>query len=105
MATRATQFDLAWATGWENETNTYMTPILKPPLLPVIRFPWISFPPARGKGPTHSRLTGNRQTAWVDDAHTGEARSWANPPTSPTLLVPPDLAVVLADYSALFPQD
>lgn len=87
----ATRFDLAWATGWEDEANTYLSPLFGLPRLPVVRFPRSLSPPRKRSHP--SRLpAGNRPTAWVDDAHTEEAREWAAARTARTLLVTTDPA-------------
>lgn len=85
----ATRFDLAWATGWEDEANTYLSPLFGLPRLPVVRFPPVPFAPAE-KVPPIAAFAGDRATAWVDDAHTEEAREWAASRTARTLLVATD---------------
>jgi hypothetical protein len=86
LAELSRRFELVWATGWEDEANTYLTPVLGLPLLPVIRFPPVPFDPAE-KVPAIDAFVGDRPTAWVDDAHTPEASAWARARTAPTLLV------------------
>lgn len=90
------RFDLAWATGWEDEANTYLAPAFKLLPLPVIRFPPVPFAPAE-KVPPIAAFTGNRAAAWVDDAHTPEAREWAASRTARTLLVATDPAKGLTE--------
>lgn len=48
----ATRFDLAWATGWEDEANTYLSPLFGLPRLPVIRFPRSLSPPRKRSRPS-----------------------------------------------------
>ncbi|MFJ8254216.1 HAD domain-containing protein [Streptomyces sp. NPDC094466] len=91
LALLADRFDLAWATGWEDEANTYLSPFLGLPRLPVVRFPPVPFAPAE-KVPPIAAFAGDRPTAWVDDAHTPEAREWAELRKAPTLLVATDPA-------------
>lgn len=91
LTTLAQEYDLAWATGWEDEANTYLAPVFGLPRLPVVRFPPTPFAPAQ-KVPPIAAFTGDRPTAWVDDAHTPEAWEWANSRTAPTLLLPTDPA-------------
>jgi hypothetical protein len=82
-------FELVWATGWEDEANTFITPVLDLPVLSVIRFPPVPFDPAE-KVPAIDAFVGDRPTAWVDDAHTPEASVWAQARTAPTLLIATD---------------
>lgn len=91
MALLADRFDLAWATGWEDEANTYLAPFFNLPPLPVIRFPPVPFAPAE-KVPPIAAFAGDRPTAWVDDAHTQEAREWAGSRAARTLLAATDPA-------------
>ncbi|MFF8962255.1 HAD domain-containing protein [Streptomyces globisporus] len=92
------RFDLVWATGWEDEANTYLAPHFNLPPLPVIRFPPVPFAPA-AKVPPIAAFTGDRPAAWVDDAHTAEARLWAESRTARTLLVATDPARGLTEVA------
>jgi hypothetical protein len=92
-------FELCWASGWENEANLRMCPLLGLPPLPVIVFAdWID--PAdlndehdlevTWKLPAVSRVVGDRTLAWIDDEFEADAFAWAaerNAASSPTLLV------------------
>ncbi|MEO3974893.1 HAD domain-containing protein [Streptomyces sp. CAU 1734] len=91
LAELGREFELVWATAWEDEANTFITPVLGLPVLPVVRFPPVPFDPAR-KVPAVDAFAGDRPAAWVDDAHTPEGVAWARSRTAPTLLVPTDPA-------------
>ncbi|WP_119293981.1 HAD domain-containing protein [Streptomyces sp. YIM 130001] len=82
-------FDLVWATGWEDEANTFITPVLSLPLLPVVRFPPAPFDAAE-KVPAIDAFADGRPAAWVDDAHAPEAWAWADARVAPTMLVATD---------------
>ncbi|MDT0266441.1 hypothetical protein RM844_09040 [Streptomyces sp. DSM 44915] len=84
-------FELAWATGWEDEANVYLAPALGLPQLPVVRFPPVPFPPA-AKVPAIDAFAGDRPAAWVDDVHPPEAWAWQRGRSAPTLLVTADPA-------------
>ncbi|MER5638495.1 HAD domain-containing protein [Kitasatospora sp. NPDC002227] len=89
LATLAGRFELVWATGWEDQANVFVAPVLNLPPLPVVRFPPAPFDPAE-KVPAIKALSGDRPAVWVDDAHTPEARDWARSRSVPTLLVTTD---------------
>ncbi|MYW57083.1 MULTISPECIES: hypothetical protein [unclassified Streptomyces] len=91
LRTLSRTFELAWATGWEDEANVFLAPVLKLPALPVVRFPPVPFDPAE-KVPAIDAFTGGRPAAWVDDAHTEAGAAWARSRTAPTLLLPSDPA-------------
>ncbi|MER5498257.1 HAD domain-containing protein [Streptomyces sp. NPDC002466] len=91
LADLGREFELVWATGWEDQANTFITPVLNLPTLPVVRFPPVPFDPAE-KVPAIDAFAGDRPAAWVDDAHTPEALAWARSRTAPTLLVTTDPA-------------
>ena len=87
----AERFELVWATGWGDNANTYLAPVLGLPRLPVIRFPDMPFEP-RAKVPPIAAYTGSRPAVWLDDIVTPEAREWAARRSAPTLLIEIDPA-------------
>jgi hypothetical protein len=87
----ADRFDIVWATGWGDNANVYIAPVLGLPCLPVIHFAAMPFEP-REKVPPIATYTGSRPTAWIDDVPTPEAREWAERRGAPTLLVDVDPA-------------
>lgn len=91
LAELAEHYELVWATGWEDEANEFLAPVLALPRLPVIRFPAVPFAPAE-KVPAIAAFVGELPVAWIDDAHTPEAHAWAAARTAPTLLVGTDPA-------------
>jgi hypothetical protein len=90
----AEHFEIVWATGWEEDANDLLSPILGLPRLPVILFPPKPFEP-REKVPPVAAFVGDRAAAWVDDAMTPQARAWAAGRTAATLLVGIDPGVGL----------
>ncbi len=90
----ATSFDIAWATGWNHDANRFLAPLLNICALPVLTMPPAPFHPS-AKVPLIDAYAQQRPVAWIDDAHTAEARSWANQRTAPTLLITADPAVGL----------
>jgi hypothetical protein len=80
-------FDLAWATGWNDEANRLLSPLLGIEALPVVPTPPPPFPP-RDKVPAIARFVGQRPTVWIDDLHTPEAWAWSTNRHEPTLLIP-----------------
>jgi hypothetical protein len=92
----ASQFDLAWCTGWEEKANEYL------PLALGLRGPL----PFVGLGDCHllsgahwklaaiERFAGRaRPLAWLDDAHDDRCASWAQRRPAPTLLIATDPSV------------
>jgi hypothetical protein len=82
----ATVFELAWATGWNDEANSLLAPLLEIAQLPVVTMPAIPFEP-REKVPAVHAYAGDRPVAWIDDLHTAEGQAWAATRTAPTLLL------------------
>jgi hypothetical protein len=88
----AEQFDLVWASGWEERADEHLPHLLGMPAgLPYLRF-------ARGSeraGSAHSHwkleaieaYAGSRPLAWVDDDLPAACHEWAAARTAPTLLV------------------
>ncbi|HWJ43134.1 MAG TPA: hypothetical protein VNR67_06850 [Solirubrobacterales bacterium] len=85
----ADDFELVWASGWEDKANFYLPMILGLPELPHI-----SFDVAARDGGAHWKLTGmeaycgERAIAWVDDNFDASCYEWAERRPAPTLLVP-----------------
>jgi hypothetical protein len=88
----AADFDLVWASGWEEKAEEYLPRLLDLPSgLPFLRF-------ARGAGGIRSgnahwklaaieEYAGARALAWIDDAFNEECHEWARKREAPTLLV------------------
>jgi hypothetical protein len=85
------RYEIVWATGWGDEANRLIAPVLELPPLPVIRFPPVPFHP-REKVPAIDAYVGARPAVWIDDAFTPEGHDWAAARTSPTLLIDIDPA-------------
>jgi hypothetical protein len=81
-------FELVWASGWEERANEHL-----PHLLGVPRLPHLRFERAVGRGNAHWKLdaieahAGERPMAWVDDAFNDACHEWARERPAPTLLV------------------
>ncbi|WP_232246658.1 hypothetical protein [Kitasatospora mediocidica] len=75
--------------AWEDQANVFDAPVLSLSTLPVVRVPPVPFEPA-AKVPAIAAFTGDRPAAWVDDAHTSEARDWARSRSAPMLLITAD---------------
>jgi Swiss Army Knife RNA repair-like protein len=89
-------FDLVWATGWGDEAHRLISPILRLPEFPAIRFPPAPFEPSEKVPAIHS-FVGERPVAWLDDVITPEARRWAAERFTPTLLVFVDPTIGLTE--------
>lgn len=81
------QFELIWATTWEQYANQALCPALQIDPLPFIKF-------VRGQTQTRKldsvkEFVGDRPAAWIDDDLYDDARSWAAERNRnvPTLLV------------------
>ncbi|GAA4591643.1 hypothetical protein GCM10023194_51450 [Planotetraspora phitsanulokensis] len=85
--------DVAWATGWNDNANRLLAPVLGIPPLPVLAMP-APFQP-RDKVPVIAAAAAGRPAVWIDDAHTPEALDWAGGRREPTLLVAIDPAIGL----------
>jgi HAD domain in Swiss Army Knife RNA repair proteins len=88
-------FDVVWASGWGEDANRVLAPILGLPELPLVDLPPIPFEPHE-KVPGIAAFAADRPAAWVDDNITSEARAWAARRSAPTLLVDVVSAVGLA---------
>jgi HAD domain in Swiss Army Knife RNA repair proteins len=85
----AEDFDLVWASGWEERAEEHLPRLLGLPSgLPFLRF---ERPPERGHA--HWKLAAieayasRRPLAWIDDAFTEACHAWAQARPEPTLLV------------------
>jgi hypothetical protein len=88
----AADFDLVWASGWEEKAEEYLPHLLGLPAgLPFLRF-------ERGGGAGRSlgghwkldaidAYAGPRPLAWIDDAFDESCHVWAAARSAPTLLV------------------
>ena len=85
----AGQFELVWASGWEERANEHLPHLLGlPPALPFLRFER-----SVGRANAHWKLdavdefAGERALAWIDDAFNDACHEWARARRAPTLLV------------------
>jgi hypothetical protein len=100
LLTLAEDFDLVWASGWEEKAEEYLPRLLGLPAgLPFLRF-------ERGQGAGSSlgghwkldaidAYAGVRPLAWIDDAFDESCHAWAVARPAATLLVETDPAVGL----------
>jgi hypothetical protein len=86
----AARFQIVWATGWGENANRLLVPLLRLPALPVISFP-VPFDP-RDKLPAIVRYAENRPLVWIDDMLASEAFTWAGQRRPPALLISIDPA-------------
>lgn len=100
-------FDLAWATTWGEEANTFVAPVLGLPSLPVVDWPAT---PGIGPGGTFWKTrylvahADGRPFAWVDDELGDPDGTFvADHHDSPALLrrVDPRLGLLEPDFTAL----
>ncbi len=85
----APNFELVWASGWEEKANEYLPHLLRLPTLP-----YLSFDHTVGRTNAHWKLgaidayaSANRPLAWIDDAFNDACHEWASVRAAPTLLV------------------
>ncbi len=85
----APNFELAWASGWEEKANEYL-----PYLLGLPELPHLSFERSVGRTNAHWKLDAieayagaTRALAWIDDAFNDACHLWASVRPAPTLLV------------------
>lgn len=106
-ALTALPFDLAWATTWEAEANTYIAPLIGLPELPFIVWPTPRPVPGNGvlwKTPEIVSWAAGRAFAWVDDEITLADQEWvAAHHRGPALLhrVDPRFGLGPQDFAAL----
>ena len=94
IAELAGAYEVVWATGWGEEANRLLGPLLGIPRLPVLSFPQVPFS-ADLKVPAIDALAGDRPAAWIDDMLGPVAYDWADHRPAPTLLLPADPAIGL----------
>ena len=88
----AEDFDLVWASGWEEKAEEYLPRLLGLPA----GLPFLRFERSQGAGRSingHWKLdaidtyAGTRPLAWIDDAFDESCHTWAAARPAPTLLV------------------
>ena len=96
------QFELVWASGWEERANEHLPHLLGLPA----DLPHLRFERAVGRSNAHwkldaiERYAGRRPLAWVDDALDAECHRWAAARGAPTLLVQTEPQVGLTGREA-----
>ncbi|MGA9877016.1 MAG: HAD domain-containing protein [Solirubrobacteraceae bacterium] len=94
-------FELVWASGWEEKANEYL-----PHLLGLPALPHLSFERAVGRSNAHWKLdaieayAGGRALAWIDDAFNDACHEWASERAAATLLVETQPASGLTEREA-----
>jgi hypothetical protein len=96
----AGDFELVWATGWEEKANEYLPHILG---LSASDLPVLTFDGRAVFGSSHWKLdaideyAGDRPAAWVDDNLDETCERWAEDREAPTLLVRTDPPTGITD--------
>lgn len=89
----AADFDLVWATTWEQQANDLIGPAIGlTERLPVISMAKVG-PGPTWKLPAVEVYVGSRPFAWLEDDLFNDARSWAKDRGHPTLLLATDPGV------------
>jgi hypothetical protein len=89
LLTLAADFDLVWASGWEEKAEEYLPRLLDLPS----GLPFLRFERSPGRSNAHWKLAaieehaGSRALAWIDDAFNDACYAWADARSAPTLLV------------------
>jgi hypothetical protein len=94
LAALAEDFELVWATSWEDDANAAIAPLLGLPSLPVIALGDVE-QAGTWKLAAVARFVADRPVAWIDDALGDDALDWAESRVAPTLLVRTDPRVGL----------
>ncbi len=83
------EFELVWATGWEETANDYLPLLLElPGELPVLNFDGrVAAGAAHWKTDAMAEYAGIRPFAWIDDRIDQTCREWARRHPAPTLLI------------------
>jgi hypothetical protein len=95
----AKEFELVWATGWEEKANDYLPFILRMPG----PLPFLSFGGKAVFGSAHWKLDAideyarGRPAAWIDDNVDEECQAWADSREGPTLIVQTSSPVGITD--------
>jgi hypothetical protein len=96
----ASEFELVWATGWEERANEHLPYLLG---LPFAELPTLTFDGQAVFGSAHwkvdaiSEYAGERAAAWIDDNLNETCHLWAKLRQAPTLLVETEPSVGLTD--------
>jgi hypothetical protein len=95
----AVQYDVVWATGWEDRANERL-----PQLLGLEgELPYLTFDGNARFGSSHwkvgpiDRYAGDHPLAWIDDCLDESCHAWAASRSAPTLLVPTEPFTGLTD--------
>jgi hypothetical protein len=86
----AEDFELVWATGWEERANEHLPYLLE---LPFRDLPCLTFDGRAVFGSSHWKVdaideyAAERAAAWIDDNMNEECHAWAQRREAPTLLV------------------
>jgi len=89
LRTLAEDFDLVWASGWEEKAEEYLPRLLELPS----GLPFLHFERSPGRRNAHWKLAaieeyaGPRALAWIDDAFNDACHAWAAARPAPTLLI------------------
>jgi hypothetical protein len=100
LVTLAEEFELVWATGWEERANEHLPYLLD---LPFRELPCLTFDGRAVFGSAHWKVdavdeyAGDRPAAWIDDNLGEECYAWARGRSAPTLLVETSPAAGLTD--------
>jgi len=73
----ADRFRIVWATGWGEDANNVLCPILDVPSFPVVPLPARPFPP-QDKVLAIEAFVGHRRAVWIDDCQMPQAWAWAD---------------------------
>jgi hypothetical protein len=96
----AEDFELVWATGWEERANEHLPFVLG---LPFNDLPTLTFDGRAMFGSSHWKVdainayAGDRPAAWIDDNMNEECLVWAKFRSVPTLLIETDPSEGLTD--------
>ena len=96
----AEDFELVWATGWEERANEHLPYLLE---LPFRDLPCLTFDGRAVFGSSHWKLEAidkyarGRPAAWLDDNLDERAEAWAKGRREPTLLVLTEAALGITD--------
>jgi hypothetical protein len=88
----AAVFDVVWVSGWGEDANRVLAPLLRLAALPVVPLPSAPFA-ATAKVSAVAAFAGQLPAVWIDDALTEAARVWAAGRRAATLLIPTNPAV------------
>jgi hypothetical protein len=86
----ADDFEMVWATGWEDRANDHLPHLLGlPDDLPTLTFGGRArFGTAHWKLDALDEFAQSRALAWIDDSLDESCHAWAAARSAPTLLVP-----------------